>query len=275
MFKKLICLSLVVVFLISGCKSENPDIIKTKGTLNMISASKALEKINQGDNMILVMGTTTCGSCIEYKEAIKLFIEEYDVEFYFVEIDNEPVVKDSDGTEKRPELSKLLEVVGKIDQTPTTFIIKNKEIVNVKVGSMDHKDIKIMLSDHDIMKNDKKQMGSINKQSSKEVLAALDHKESFILVVGTSTCGSCIEFEKVMEKYIKKETINFQHVIIDDEEQEVDQEGNTIRPSFLALQERIGKIVQTPAVFIIADGEIVKQQSGGMTLDELNKWLNN
>ncbi|MEG0264869.1 MAG: thioredoxin family protein [Erysipelotrichaceae bacterium] len=148
MFKKIVC-GMMVLMLVVGCSSQHE---KKLGSLNEIGASQVLRDIEDKKDMILVIGTSTCESCIEYVALINDYIKENKVNFNLVEIDSEPIIKDDQGKESRPSFLELEEKIGTISLTPTTFFIKNGEIINIVSGVNGYEDLVKAVEDNGFIK---------------------------------------------------------------------------------------------------------------------------
>lgn len=135
--KKLAIFGLVAM-LFTGCS-------QTKGTIVEKNSTTVLAEVENKESMILVIGSTTCPACQAYDEVLKEFIKNYDITITELYIDKEEVTTvnvDGKDTQKRVELEKLMDVIGTVQATPTTFIIVDGKVEYVKEGMLDYRTLK-------------------------------------------------------------------------------------------------------------------------------------
>ncbi len=139
--KKIFLIALVALML-SGCSS-------TKGKITEVSSIEAIEQIEDGKDILLVVGTTTCPACLAYDKVIEEYVKNYDFEINKLLIDNEPTVEvevNGEMVEKRADFEKFMEVVGPIEATPTTLVIVDGEVVQTKIGMLEYRDLSNLIN---------------------------------------------------------------------------------------------------------------------------------
>lgn len=88
-------------------------------TYTEINYEQYLEKINSKDTFPLVIGSEECSACAMYKVTMEMFIKEYQVEVFFIDI-------------SKFEKEDLLELNSQIsyDGTPTTVFIEDGKLTS-------------------------------------------------------------------------------------------------------------------------------------------------
>lgn len=129
--KKLFTAFVVFALVLTGCG--------TKGKLSDATAQQAIEKLENKESMILVIGSTTCPACIQYNKTLQEVVKEYDVNAYEVHVDKEPTVSEN-GKEVKQDLLALLDLVGDINATPTVIFVVDGKVESRVVGSISYSD---------------------------------------------------------------------------------------------------------------------------------------
>lgn len=143
MKSKIAIIMLGVAILLTGCSgvdSSNKD--KTPVSTNdykdveMVSVSEAIEKIENRDQYIFVLGNENCSACLVYKEDLKKLESEEGIRLDYIDT----------SVEERADVQDLLSNVLGIDisegvATPTTYFIKDGEVVDYIVGAVSSKDL--------------------------------------------------------------------------------------------------------------------------------------
>ena len=129
--KKLWIFAFLLV-MISGCaKSE------AVGKIVTVSAADVLTRLDEKEDFVLVIGTTTCTSCQSFHETMAAYIEDHAISLFLLQIDNEPLVEADNGEEVRRDFLMLCDRLMPIESTPTVIWIKGGEMVNAHVGAME------------------------------------------------------------------------------------------------------------------------------------------
>lgn len=75
-----VILIIVVVSIIYYISIKNSNLIK-------ISYNEVIEKVNNKENFVLCVSASECIHCKEYKPKLKKIANEYDIEIYYVNVD--------------------------------------------------------------------------------------------------------------------------------------------------------------------------------------------
>lgn len=260
------------LLLIGGCTAKEP-VKPAKGKIEEVHAAEVLKQLDQKESVLLVIGTSTCGSCIEFDDVLKDYVQDHKVTFASLKTDDEPTVKNAEGQEVRQDYLNLQERIGKITVTPTIMLIENGEVKAVESGGWNKKELKKLLKEFDAIKKAKPLIGSITTQNSTEVMQAIQNKQSMILVVGRTTCSACVHFQKTIHTFLEKEAYAFVELMIDQEPTGTDQNGKTTLPEFEKLEAIIGEIEYTPTMFRIENGVVVNSSVGSISEAELKSFL--
>lgn len=106
----------IIIFIIMISILIINNIINNKsGSLIELNYQQLKEKINNKDDFILIVSQTTCSHCASYKPKVKKISEEYKIDVYYIDYDNE-----SDDNKK--EFLKDFNLDG---STPITLFINN------------------------------------------------------------------------------------------------------------------------------------------------------
>ena len=122
MKKVLICLIAIVGLLVTGCG-------KKLTTYTQLNYSEFIEKIKNKDSFALVVGSSQCSHCADYKVTMEKFIKDYQVTVYYIDIL-------SLSTEEYNEFVTYVNFGG---STPTTVFItdgEEKTVYNRIVGAL-------------------------------------------------------------------------------------------------------------------------------------------
>lgn len=111
------------------------------GSLSEISYEKAKEWFEEDRSFVLMVSQTTCPVCKEYKESLREFIKNYDLNMVYVEADRDLDAFDSlIWNDYLPDVS----------DTPTTCIVKNGEVIDSVVGALEEEQLLALLERHDV-----------------------------------------------------------------------------------------------------------------------------
>ena len=87
---------------------------KKEGKLQEISYKEIKEKVNNNEDMILIVSRSTCSHCMEYKPKVEQIARKNNIIVYYIDYDNE--------TKENEE--KFLEEFNLDGSTPITLFIK-------------------------------------------------------------------------------------------------------------------------------------------------------
>lgn len=135
MKKRVISIMLLSFILITlaGCKKETPvSTTEEKKGIQLVSVSEVQDSIDKEDLYIFVLGNGDCPACEMYEESLEELEETENVKLDYIDILEE----------NRSEVEDLLYNVLNQDSeegiaTPTTFFIRNGEVVDTLVGAVD------------------------------------------------------------------------------------------------------------------------------------------
>ena len=263
---------LAALLIISGCTVKET-VKPAKGKIKEVHAAEVLKQLDQKESMLLVIGTSTCGSCIEFDDVLKDYIQDHKITFASLKTDDEPTIKNAEGQEVRQDYLDLQERIGKITVTPTIVLIVDGEVKAMESGGWNKKEFKKLLKEFDEAMNAKPLVGNISYKNSIEVMQAIENKESMILVVGRTTCSACVHFQKTIRSFLETQTYAFTELMIDKETTAKDENGKNILPEFEKLEAVIGQIEYTPTLFRIENGAVVKSSVGSISVAELLEFL--
>lgn len=143
MKSKIAIIMLGVAILLTGCsgidssnKDKAPVSTNDYKGVETVSVSEAIEKIENRDQYIFVLGNENCPACLVYKEDLKKLESEEGIRLDYIDI----------SAEERADVQDLLSNVLGIDisegvATPTTYFIKDGEVVDYIVGALSPKDL--------------------------------------------------------------------------------------------------------------------------------------
>ena len=117
--KKILCLVLVALLLVTGCNSKVKE-----GKLTNISFDKYVEKIEKEESFVLLIWRTGCSHCEEFEPKLKEVIGEYNIKVYSMDISE---ISDSE----YEKLKNKTFVTG----TPTTVIFEKGKNKDKMVGN--------------------------------------------------------------------------------------------------------------------------------------------
>lgn len=119
--KKILILLIIPILLLCGC---------SKKTYTEISYNDLKQKVENKEDFILFIGANSCAHCTSYKTTINSIVNNYNVEVYYIDVDNLSEKEDS-----------YLKALAPYTGTPTTVFIENgkeKSIYSRVEGNMDY-----------------------------------------------------------------------------------------------------------------------------------------
>ena len=126
--KRLFIVVSVLFVLLAGCTPSDG--------FPIVSAKDVTARLDANDSMVVVIGQTTCGACIEYKPILQELINNYDFNFAYVELDKD----------NRNDINELVEKhLIQATATPTTYIFIDGELISSQLGFMDYRTTKALL----------------------------------------------------------------------------------------------------------------------------------
>ncbi|MGL5540209.1 MAG: conjugal transfer protein TraF [Erysipelotrichaceae bacterium] len=132
--KKIALFGLALMLFVTGCSQNKGEIVKKNST-------EVMTMLESDPSMMLVIGSSTCSACIAYEEVMKEFTKNNEATIYELLIDEEPT-EEVDGKQTRTGLIKLMEIIGEVTATPTTFWIVEGKVERVDIGVLDYRTLK-------------------------------------------------------------------------------------------------------------------------------------
>lgn len=132
--KKIIIL-LFIALVLAGCSSfsSGPTKIKAKEMPNLLESNEIV---------VFYLGSSVCSACKEYKPIVSEIVNNYKIKFYYVEAN----------TDNSDDLNYLIDnYLGVVEYTPHTFIFKNGELIESRVGVIEYLDLKTWLENLGIL----------------------------------------------------------------------------------------------------------------------------
>lgn len=131
--KKLFGIMAMTLLVISGCSSAT--------TINYIKTTEVMEKMDNKEEFVLIVGSSTCGACLAYKPILEEVIKNKEATIFYVQYDTEGIKADKSVDEAgRANINKLFDEYfqGKITGTPSTVHIKDGKIDSFETGMLSY-----------------------------------------------------------------------------------------------------------------------------------------
>lgn len=143
--KKFIYILLISMLFLTACSSKD-----TEGEITFLNLTEYEEKLSSNDKYLVVVGNKDCSACQQYKPILQEINKNKGLEIFYIQID------DSKWTDE--ERKKLLEVTQDklgvdIAGTPTSFIVENGSLKEVKVGYKEYGEILDALVEHELVES--------------------------------------------------------------------------------------------------------------------------
>lgn len=133
--KKILLVGSLFMILLSGCANDDE-------ILNIQPAADVIEMLEEDATVVVVIGQTTCGACIQYKPVLEELLTNYDFDLIYVELD----------LDNRDDLAVLVEdYLLEANATPTTYVFVEGERVDMIVGYMDYRTTKAFFEKNNII----------------------------------------------------------------------------------------------------------------------------
>ena len=111
--KVIILVSICLIVLVGAFIADR---ILGKNYFNEIEYNDLIEKIENKENLIVLISQTTCGHCASYKPKLESVANDYKINIYYIDVDLL-------GKEDKNELESYIS----FDSTPITVFLKNGE----------------------------------------------------------------------------------------------------------------------------------------------------
>lgn len=118
--KKIAIALMLVLLLLVSCGSTE--------VLSFSDGEEIMEKIENDESFVFIIGTSTCPACTQYKPVVEELIESKDVEVFYIESD-------------KVDQEAVLELVenyldNELEWTPTTYFVVDGEVNEVLPGAL-------------------------------------------------------------------------------------------------------------------------------------------
>ena len=123
---------LLCLTMLAGCFPSQKGIVQT-------GAKEAVAAIEGEDDMILVIGKTSCGACEDFHSVMEEITNVYDIRITEVLMDGEEPLKDElTGEISYPEYEKLEQYIGLVGGTPSVYFIKGGVLKGAFTGAVSY-----------------------------------------------------------------------------------------------------------------------------------------
>ena len=112
--KKVIILVGICLLVLAG--GIIADIIMGKNYFNKIEYKALVEKIENKEDVIVLISQTTCGHCASYKPKLQDIANKYKIDIYYIDVD---LLSEEENTELKKYIN--------FSATPATVFLKNGE----------------------------------------------------------------------------------------------------------------------------------------------------
>lgn len=114
--KKIMILVVLCLVILAGALTA--DFVLAKGYLKEIKYDELIKKLDNKDDIVLLISQTNCSHCASYKPKLKKVANEYEVVVYYIDID---LLEEDEYDELNSRLSFAT------SGTPLTIFLKNGE----------------------------------------------------------------------------------------------------------------------------------------------------
>ncbi len=142
--KKIIGLLFIALLVVSGCMSTM--------SLNYLKTTQVMEKMDNKEDFVLIVGSSTCGACIAYKPILEEVVKNKEATIFYVQYDTEGIKADNSVDEEgRANINKLFDEYfeGKITGTPSTVHVVAGKIASYETGMLSYVQLIDWLVSHD------------------------------------------------------------------------------------------------------------------------------
>lgn len=129
--KKFILAGFFCLCFLVGCGSKE---------ITVISAEEAVQRLDNKESMVLVVGSTTCHACQSYDPVLEEIMKNYE-ELPLLKIyidDEDPIAVEGEEEQVRVHFRELQEKTVTMPSTPTTLFIKDGKLVDSIVGNKEY-----------------------------------------------------------------------------------------------------------------------------------------
>lgn len=142
--KKTLTLLMIGLFLLTACsKKESSD-------LTYLDKNEYKETLEAKDAYVVVVGRIDCSTCVQFKPVLEEMVANKDLQLFYIQIDNSKW-NDADKDELRAFVKESYDY--ELAFTPTLFVVKDGEMLEVEVGYMEYGALLELLEDHGFVKS--------------------------------------------------------------------------------------------------------------------------
>lgn len=179
----LLITAFALVLVVSGC-SKKEDSAKEQAdtgpitpiTKNYVKPDVINQKFKDGETFAFAIVDKDCSACQFYKkETLIKFEEEKLGEINLIEIN-----KIADREEELMALTDLIQqnLQNKFEATPTTYFVKNGQLIDVVVGAIEVDELKEYYNKLDSTKSDKEETSKVDEKSDDKEETSKDNEKS-------------------------------------------------------------------------------------------------
>ena len=139
---------------------------------------------------VIYYGGKTCSYCSLETPIIKQIKKDYNIDYLYVNSDNLT----------KADKEQLLDVLDIEGETPTIALVKNDEVLDVKEGYVEGKELVLFLIDNKVLKKGSVYTPEeyINDISYSDYEEIVKKDELSVVVIGQTTCSHCIASKPVL-----------------------------------------------------------------------------
>lgn len=147
--KKIIA-AFLCLMLLTGCFPDSNGVVHA-------GAKEAIAAFEGKDDMILVVGKSTCGACEEFQKVLEEMVKNYDLRITEVYMDDDPTIDEETGEKTYPEYEELEQYIGVVAGTPTVYFVQGGVIKGVFTGSVSYDTFKNKVDKYGFLKEEAKE----------------------------------------------------------------------------------------------------------------------
>lgn len=258
-----ICLALIGVFVV--------DLLKGKGFIVGEETNEIMQEFNEEFNSkertVIFYASSQCGYCELQKPILETIAEDYDMEY--LEIDAATL-----GLKQRQEIIDKLEIEG---ATPTTVIVQNGKVVDVKEGYTEGSPYVEFFIDNEIIPEDAvySKEANITFIDFEDYEDIVDEKGTHVVVIGQTTCSHCIAYKPALNKVAGEYNLTINYL---DLTKMSEEDYNEFVESLKEIEYNDPDFVEkgsfgTPLTLIIENEKVIDYISGQRTNSQLVREL--
>lgn len=254
-----ICLALIGFLVV--------DELKEKGIITSEETNEAMKEFNKQFNSkerkVIFFASSSCGYCELQKPILETISEDYDMEYF--EIDAATL-----GAKQRSEIVEKLEIEGK---TPTTVIVQNGKVIDVKEGYTEGRYYVDFFVNNELLPEDAiySEEANLTFIDYEEYEDLISEDETHIVVIGQTTCSHCIAIKPALNKVAGEYDLTINYLNLTEMSEE---EYNNFSKSLQEIEYNDPDFVEkgsfgTPLTLIIENGKVKDYISGQRTNSQL------